>query len=163
MKSITIEIGKQPQLVEHFRLVATPSLVKVAPEPKQTLAGSNIVNQLKKWWPRWEEAIAEQLLQQVHLEEVAPSCPRELSSVGYSGEIMKMADEIFRLKQEQEALLEQLKFKDQVLAMLAHDLRSPLTAASIAVDTLEILQSQGNTEKNLKLRDQLFQQYSSGF
>jgi two-component system clock-associated histidine kinase SasA len=48
-----IEIGKQPQLVEHFRLVATPSLVKVAPEPKQTLAGSNIVNQLKKWWPRW--------------------------------------------------------------------------------------------------------------
>jgi two-component system clock-associated histidine kinase SasA len=80
-----IEIGKQPQLVEHFRLVATPSLVKVAPEPKQTLAGSNIVNQLKKWWPRWEEAIAEQLLQQVHLEEVAPSCPRELSSVGYSG------------------------------------------------------------------------------
>lgn len=158
-----IEIGKQPHLVEHFRLVATPSLVKVAPEPRQTLAGSNIVNQLKKWWPRWEEMIAEQLLQQSPLEELAPSCPRELSSVGYSGEIMKMADEIFRLQQEQEALLEQLKFKDQVLAMLAHDLRSPLTAASIALDTLEILQSQESTEKSLRLRDQLFQQSRKQF
>ncbi|MGL5032570.1 MAG: histidine kinase [Microcystaceae cyanobacterium] len=157
-----IEIGEQPHLVEHFRLVATPSLVKVAPNPPQTLAGSNLVNQLKKWWPRWQKAIAEQVSQAAELD-VAPSCPIVLSSLGYSGEFMKMSDEIFRLKKEQEALLEQLHFKDQVLAMLAHDLRSPLTAASIAVDTLELLEKKEPTERNQQLQQKLFQQSRKQF
>ncbi len=34
-------------------------------------------------------------------------------------------------------MLEQLRFKDQVISMLAHDLRNPLTAVSIAIETLE--------------------------
>ncbi|MFM7372110.1 MAG: histidine kinase dimerization/phospho-acceptor domain-containing protein, partial [Sphaerospermopsis kisseleviana] len=39
---------------------------------------------------------------------------------------------------------EQLQFKDRVMAMLAHDLRNPLTAAAIAIETL---QNNYNSEK----------------
>lgn len=52
-----------------------------------------------------------------------------------------MRDEIFHLKQEVDNLKQQVQFKDQMLAMLAHDLRSPLTAASIAVETIELVQN----------------------
>ncbi|MDJ0729058.1 MAG: histidine kinase [Crocosphaera sp.] len=149
-----IEIHEQPHLVEHFRLVATPALVKVVPEPRQTLAGSNLVNQLKKWWPKW--------LSSLEGNHHHPS--REKSnSVGYSGELMRLSDEIFRLKKDKENLQEQLKFKDQVLAMLAHDLRSPLTAASIAVETLELAQNQDDTHKQQKLTAQLFNQTRNQF
>ncbi len=48
-----------------------------------------------------------------------------------------MSDEIFRLQREKEELQAQLQFKDQLIAMLAHDLRNPLTAVSIALETLE--------------------------
>jgi len=147
-----IEITEQPHLVEHFRLVATPSLVKISPAPRQTLTGSNIINQLKKWWPHWEQAIAEQLFERSKLEEVTTTICTKTSSFTDSAEIMRLSDEIFRLKQEKEALLEQVKFKDQILAMLAHDLRSPLTAASIAVDTLELLQQKPERQPQLEQR-----------
>ncbi|MDJ0580757.1 histidine kinase [Crocosphaera sp.] len=150
-----IEIHEQPHLVEHFRLVATPSLVKVVPTPRQTLAGSNLVNQLKKWWPKWVSSLEEN------------NDPKESSEqsthVGYSAELMRLSDEIFRLKKDKENLQEQLKFKDQVLAMLAHDLRSPLTAASIAVETLELAQTQDDSEKRQKLITQLFHQTRNQF
>ncbi|HAX76453.1 MAG TPA: histidine kinase, partial [Cyanobacteria bacterium UBA11372] len=38
---------------------------------------------------------------------------------------------------ENEELQRLLQFKDRIIAMLAHDLRNPLTAASIALETLE--------------------------
>ncbi|MEB3228775.1 MAG: histidine kinase [Synechocystis sp.] len=148
-----LEISQDPHLVEHFRLVATPSLVKVIPEPRQILAGSNIVQQLQKWWPRWEQDL--QSLTDAPTLPVPPSCPREISAVGYSSELMKMSDELFLLQKEKEELLEQMRFKDQILAMLAHDLRSPLTAASIAVDTLELLQHKPPDEQKPELRAQL--------
>jgi two-component system clock-associated histidine kinase SasA len=148
-----LEISQDPHLVEHFRLVATPSLVKVFPEPRQILAGSNIVQQLQKWWPRWEQDL--QSLNNRPALSLPPSCPREISSVGYSSELMKMSDELFLLQKEKEELLEQMRFKDQILAMLAHDLRSPLTAASIAVDTLELLQHKPPAEQKPELRSQL--------
>jgi two-component system clock-associated histidine kinase SasA len=47
-----IDVGQQPYLAEHFKLVATPALIKIHPEPKQILAGSNITGELKTWWPR---------------------------------------------------------------------------------------------------------------
>ncbi|MBE9107077.1 histidine kinase, partial [Nostoc cf. edaphicum LEGE 07299] len=37
----TIDVGQQPYLAEHFKLVATPALIKIHPEPRQVLAGSN--------------------------------------------------------------------------------------------------------------------------
>ncbi|MEA5509773.1 histidine kinase [Crocosphaera sp. UHCC 0190] len=157
-----IEIHEQPHLVEHFRLVATPALVKVAPEPRQTLAGSNLVNQLKKWWPKWQGVLEEQKTINLNHQDENHSSGI-INSVGYSAELMRLSDEIFRLKKEKEELLEQLKFKDQVLAMLAHDLRSPLTAASIAVETLELAQNQENTARHHKLKEQLHQQARKQF
>ncbi|AGF52436.1 sensory transduction histidine kinase [Synechocystis sp. PCC 6803] len=156
-----LQISKHPHLVEHFRLVATPSLIKLQPEPRQVLAGSNIIQQLQKWWPRWQQELA----MDPNPEDTgqSPSCPREISSVGYSGELMKMSDELFLLKKDKEELLQQIQFKDQILAMLAHDLRSPLTAASIAVDTLELLQHKPIEEQKPALRSQLLYQARKQF
>ncbi|WNF15674.1 histidine kinase [Microcystis aeruginosa] len=151
-----IEIRQQPHLVEHFRLVATPALVKIAPAPRHTLAGSNLVEQFKKWLVRWQKAIKEEVKNH-HAED------EQRQEVEHSGELIRIADEVFRLKQEKEELLEQLKFKDQILAMLAHDLRSPLTAASIAVETLELAYHQPDTERSLQLREQLHQQARKQF
>jgi two-component system clock-associated histidine kinase SasA len=52
--------------------------------------------------------------------------------------VLQLSDEIFRLNQEKEELREQLRFKDRLISMLAHDLRNPLTATAIALETLEI-------------------------
>lgn len=151
-----IEIRQQPHLVEHFRLVATPALVKIVPGPRHTLAGSNLVEQFKKWLVRWQKAIKEEVKNH-HPEDA------QIQEVEHSGELIRIADEVFRLKQEKEELLEQLKFKDQILAMLAHDLRSPLTAAAIAVETLELAYHQLDTERSLQLREQLHQQARKQF
>lgn len=142
-----VDVGEQPYLAEHYRLVATPALIKVHPKPRQTLAGSNLVAQLKNWWPRWQRSVEDY---QAALSQTA-SLPSSLnsstsvqmppsvgSSITSSIELIRLSDEIFRLKQEKEELLEQLRFKDQIVSMVAHDLRSPLTAASIALETLEL-------------------------
>lgn len=138
-----IDVGQQPYLAEHFKLVATPALIKIHPEPRQILAGSNIIAQLKNWWPRWQTALDTYLKLQEDLQERIDengrvSSPKStISSVAVSAELMRLSDEIFRLKQEKDKLQEQLQFKDRVIAMLAHDLRNPLTAAAIAIETLQ--------------------------
>ncbi|MFQ4145072.1 histidine kinase [Chlorogloeopsis sp. ULAP02] len=146
-----IDVGQQPYLAEHFKLVATPALIKIHPEPRHTLAGSNIVAQLKSWWPRWQAAVDAYVKLQNGLQDNledngrTPSSPKSsIRSVAVSAELIRLSDEIFRLKQEKEQLEEQLQFKDRVIAMLAHDLRNPLTAIAIAIDTL---QSNYNQEK----------------
>lgn len=138
-----VDVGQQPYLAEHFKLVATPALVKIHPEPRHILAGSNIISQLKTWWPRWQISVEGYLKLQNNLQEnidgvgnLNPSTSA-IRSVAVSAELMKLSDEIFRLKQEKDKLDEQLQFKDRVIAMLAHDLRNPLTAAAIAVETLQ--------------------------
>ncbi len=144
-----IDVGQQPYLAEHFKLVATPALIKIHPEPRQIIAGSNIISQLKNWWPRWQTAIDAYLKIQEEIQERIDdnsrvTSPRStISSVAVSAEVIQLSDEIFRLKQEKEKLTEQLQFKDRIISMLAHDLRNPLTAAAIAIETL---QSNYNTE-----------------
>ncbi|MEH2181995.1 histidine kinase [Nostoc sp.] len=139
----TIDVGQQPYLAEHFKLVATPALIKIHPEPRQVLAGSNIIAQLKNWWPRWQAAVDAYLKLQEDLQERIDDNARVTSpkstirSVAVSAELIRLSDEIFRLKQEKDNLQEQLQFKDRVIAMLAHDLRNPLTAAAIAIETLQ--------------------------
>jgi two-component system, OmpR family, clock-associated histidine kinase SasA len=138
-----IDVGQQPYLAEHFKLVATPALIKIHPEPRQILAGSNITAQLRTWWPRWQAAVDAYLQLQNGLQENDESNGRgrepksTIRSVAVSAELIRLSDEIFRLKQENEKLKEQLQFKDRVIGILAHDLRNPLTAASIAMDTLQ--------------------------
>ena len=164
-----IETKKQPYLVEYFKLVATPALVKIAPLPKQTLAGSNLVAQLEEWWPRWKNSLKEaqnNTISETDKDRNILSTDGRCSSNGYVPyyqESIRLSDDIFRLEQEKEELKEQLNFKDQILAMLAHDLRSPLTAASLAMETLELSEFQEDSEQKRKLRKQLFQQSRKQF
>jgi two-component system clock-associated histidine kinase SasA len=140
-----IDVGEQPYLAEHFRLVATPALMKVSPEPRQTLAGRQLFAQLEIWWPRWQNELAEQQFENNNSKNLETS----LSS---AVELLRLGDEIFRLKQENDALQDQLQFKDRIISMLAHDLRNPLTAASIALETLEGQwdeSNRGNTQAQL--------------
>lgn len=155
-----IEIKEQPHLLEHFRLVATPALIKIAPGTRHVLAGSNLLEQLKKWWGRWLKTLEEQQTRELINGK---SKSDAVASVEYSAELIRLSDDIFRLKQEKEELQAQLKFKDQVLALLAHDLRSPLTAASIALETLELAYAQPQTARNLQLKKHLYQQARNQF
>ena len=140
-----VDVGEQPHLAEHFKLVATPALIKIHPEPRQVLAGSNIVSQLKTWWSRWQTSVESYLQIQHDLKQAVESDPDgyikksqiPINSLAISSEIIELTDEVFRLKQEKQQLQEQLLFKDRAIAMLAHDLRNPLTAAIIAIDTLK--------------------------
>ena len=158
-----VEIEKQPQLLEHFRLVATPALVKVAPGARHILAGSDLIAQLQKWWSRWQMSCQQQPEEQLSADNLAYLNNNSgFNSASYSSELMQLSDEIFLLKQEKEELLGQLKFKDQVLAMLAHDLRSPLTAASIALETLELADEE-DTERNQRIKKQLYKQSHKQF
>lgn len=150
----TLEVAEQPHLLEHFRLVATPSLVRIFPEPRSTLSGSDLIAQLKNCWTYWQQEL-QQAQQQQDREG------RSLNSHESSAECIRLRDEVFQLKKENEALQEQLQFKDQVLAMLAHDLRSPLTAASIAIETLEMAQNQPLERRNESLIEQLYKQARS--
>jgi two-component system, OmpR family, clock-associated histidine kinase SasA len=176
-----IDVSEQPYLAEHFRLIATPTLIRVHPEPKQTLAGANLVEQLKHWWVYWQRSVTEYAAQLPYIEppnlrsltaisadpilentsaeppqltvsseseavvslssvqgEGRPEAQRVTQSLNKSAEVFRLSDEVFKLKQEKEELEHQLQFKDQIIAMLAHDLRNPLTATSIALETLEM-------------------------
>lgn len=124
-----VDVSEQPHLAEHFKLVATPTLIKIHPEPRQTLAGTNLVAQLETCWTRWQRSAEEFTAQQA--EAIQP-----LQSIALSSELMRLADEIFRLQQEKEELQAQVQFKDRLIAILAHDLRNPLTAVSIALETM---------------------------
>ena len=146
-----IDVGEQPDLAEHFKLVATPSLLKIHPEPRQTLAGSNLIAQLEHWWPRWKRSVEEYALGQQSAPALAAALkddPKPIYSVACATELVQLSDEVFRLKQEKEHLQEQLQLKDRIIAMLAHDLRNPLTAASLALETLESSQKVKEGEKS---------------
>jgi two-component system, OmpR family, clock-associated histidine kinase SasA len=160
-----IEIHKEPHLAEHFKLVATPSLVKIAPLPKQTLAGSDIIDQLEKWWIKWKESaiVAEKELAAEHHNNSNGNGNNYSKSIATSTAEIALTEKIFQLQQQNEELLEQLRFKNRAIEMLAHDLRSPLTAAFMSVETLEISQTQENTPKNQRLKQQLFDQARKQF
>ncbi|HEY9697948.1 MAG TPA: histidine kinase [Trichocoleus sp.] len=135
-----VDVSEQPHLAEYFKLVATPSLIKIHPEPRQTLAGTNLVAQLKDWWSRWQRSVEDYLadLAAQSDSKPEPNGNSEIRSIAQSSEVLRLSDEIFRLQREKEELQAQLQFKDQLIAMLAHDLRNPLTAVSLALETLEI-------------------------
>ncbi|WP_017301204.1 histidine kinase [Nodosilinea nodulosa] len=134
-----VDIGEQPYLAEHYKLVASPALIKISPAPQQMLAGSDIVNQLERWWPKWQQEHLDALnLADADADQPAGLPTEPDNPVNYSAELMKLSDEIFQLNQTREELEAQLRFKDRIIAMMAHDLRNPLTAASIAIETLEL-------------------------
>jgi two-component system, OmpR family, clock-associated histidine kinase SasA len=150
-----VDIGEQPYLAEHYKLVASPALIKIAPAPQQMLAGSDIVNQLERWWPKWrQEHLDSFSLVDIDSQGEAALGDQADNPLAHSAELMKLSDEIFRLNQTREELEAQLRFKDRIIAMMAHDLRNPLTAASIAVETLELGYAPNQT-RNLNLSPEL--------
>ncbi|MEO1622178.1 MAG: histidine kinase [Cyanobacteria bacterium J06632_3] len=134
-----VDVTNQPYLAERFKLVATPALIRVSADKHQILAGSDIASQLVHWWPRWqkEAALRSQQAEEIPADSVAVE-GFTVDAVAQSTEILRLSDEIFRLQQDKEALASQLSFKDRIISMMAHDLRNPLTAASIALETLEL-------------------------
>ncbi|MEM9163052.1 MAG: histidine kinase, partial [Cyanobacteria bacterium P01_F01_bin.4] len=133
-----IDVSEQPYLAEHFKLVATPALIRVSKNANQTLAGSDIISQLDHWWPRWQMEAEAAATLTPNINGNGRQTESPANSVGHSTEIIRLSDDIFRLKQLNAEMEAQLKFKNRIIAMLAHDLRNPLTAASIAVETLEM-------------------------
>ena len=48
--------SENPELLELYKLVAIPALIKLEPSPKQIFAGSSIIDQVKTWVPRWKQS-----------------------------------------------------------------------------------------------------------
>jgi two-component system, OmpR family, clock-associated histidine kinase SasA len=132
-----VDVSEQPYLAEHFRLIATPALIKMSPEPRQTLAGRKLLEQLDSWWPRWQQQVRDVQAEQANPSAETDPPPSPSPSLSSAAELLRMDDQLFDLTRDNEALRDQLQFKDRIIAMLAHDLRNPLTAASIALETLE--------------------------
>lgn len=140
-----VDVSEQPYLAEHFKLVAIPTLIKIHPEPQQSLTGSNLIAQLKHSWPRWLRSVEEYWLSHPSELTSVDTNFQEIPSIASVSEIIQLSDEVLRLKQEKEQMQEQLQFKDRIIGMLAHDLRNPLTAASLALQTLEVTQKAKDT------------------
>ncbi len=124
-----VELGERPYMAEHYKLVATPALVKTYPPPAQALVGEDLTTQLEVWWPRWQGQAA--------LVSGQPESNRPETSPQSSTALLQLSEELFELRQERAQLLEQLRFKERILAMLVHDLRGPLTATALAVETVQ--------------------------
>ena len=121
---------QQPELLELHRLVVTPSLVKLQPQPKQVFAGSSIFQQLRGWLPRWQQ------------DEVVSGLglslkPTELDGSRTQREL-QLEDQLLVLRQENETLIDRLEAQERLLRMVAHELRTPLTAATLAVQSQQL-------------------------
>ena len=121
---------QQPELLELHRLVVTPSLVKLQPQPKQVFAGSSIFEQLRGWLPRWQQ------------DEVVSGLglslkPTELDGSRTQREL-QLEDQLLVLRQENETLIDRLQAQERLLRMVAHEVRTPLTAATLAVQSQEL-------------------------
>ena len=119
--------SQQPELLELHRLVVTPALIKLAPTPKQVFAGSNILQQLKGWVPRWkQDGVVSGLGLSLR--------PTELDGSRTQREL-QLEDQLLVLRQENETLIDRIHAQERLLRMVAHELRTPLTAAALALQS----------------------------
>jgi two-component system, OmpR family, clock-associated histidine kinase SasA len=135
-----VNVTEQPDLAEYFKLIATPTLVKLSPAPRQVFAGSNMLSELQDWLPNWQETLYTKQVDRAteQSERSDPSPLNPVLNIAHIQEVLRLSDEVFKLRQQQTELKEQLRFKEQAIGILAHDLRNPLTAANLALDTLAI-------------------------
>ncbi len=152
-----VNVAREPHLTEYYRVIATPTLIRVAPSPRQILAGADLAIQIEHWWPSWQEVVNNQLAWSEGLESFAE---REFHGNSDFAAIqsLRLSDEIFQLKQENANLKSQILFKDRVITILAHDLRNPLTAILLAIDTLNLHLQEDSENYNRSLINQLFSQ-----
>ena len=127
---VTLQLAdptQQPELLELHRLVVTPALIKLAPSPKQVFAGSNILQQLKGWVPRWQQdGVVSGLGLSLR--------PTELDGSRTQKEL-QLEDQLLVLRQENETLIDRIHAQERLLRMVAHELRTPLTAAALALQS----------------------------
>ncbi len=140
---VTLQVADpsdQPELLELHKLIALPALIKLFPNPKQTFAGSNILSQIKTWLPRWQH---ERAINSIGINLRPP----EIEKSQTQKELL-LEDELLVLRQENETLSNKIESQERLLRMVAHELRTPLAAANLA------LQSQKLGQINLiKLQD----------
>ena len=127
---VTLQVAdpsQQPELLELHRLVITPALIKLSPAPKQVFAGSNILQQLKGWVPRWQQdGVVSGLGLSLR--------PTELDGSRTQKEL-QLEDQLLVLRQENETLIDRIHAQERLLRMVAHELRTPLTAAALALQS----------------------------
>lgn len=130
---VTLQIAdpmQQPELLELHRLVVTPALIKISPNPKQVFAGSNILQQLRGWLPRWQQdGVVSGLGLSLR--------PTELDGSRTQKEL-QLEDQLLVLRQENETLIDRLHAQERLLRMVAHELRTPLTAAALALQSQKL-------------------------
>ncbi len=133
---VTLQVAdpsQQPELLELHRLVITPALIKLSPAPKQVFAGSNILQQLKGWVPRWQQdGVVSGLGLSLR--------PTELDGSRTQKEL-QLEDQLLVLRQENETLIDRIHAQERLLRMVAHELRTPLTAAALALQRQRLGQS----------------------
>ncbi len=130
---VTLQLAdpsQQPELLELHRLVITPALIKLSPSPKQVFAGSNILQQLKGWVPRWQQdGVVSGLGLSLR--------PTELDGSRTQKEL-QLEDQLLVLRQENETLIDRIHAQERLLRMVAHELRTPLTAAALALQSQQL-------------------------
>ncbi len=92
--------SENPELLELYRLVALPALIKLEPSPKQIFAGSSICSQVKTWVPRWKH---EGLINSVGISLRA----KTLESNQTQKELL-LEDDLLVLRQENETLTKKI-------------------------------------------------------
>ncbi len=131
--NVTLELSdptENPELLEFYRLVAIPALIKLEPAPKQIFAGSSIFDQLKTWIPRWQH---EGLIKGTGLSLRA----KAIESNQTQKELL-LEDDLLVLRQENETLTKKIHSQESLLRMVAHELRTPLTAAGLALQSQKL-------------------------
>ena len=131
--NVTMEFSdpsENPELLEFYRLVALPALIKLEPSPKQIFAGSSIFDQIKTWIPRWQH---ERLVNGIGISLRA----KTLESNQTQKELL-LEDDLLVLRQENETLTKKIHSQESLLRMVAHELRTPLTAAGLALQSQKL-------------------------
>ena len=134
-----------PELLELYRLVALPALIKLEPSPKQIFAGTAIFSQVKTWVPRWQH---EGLINGIGINLRA----KAIESDQTQRELL-LEDDLLVLRQENETLTKKIHSQESLLRMVAHELRTPLTAAGLALQSQKLGQiSMSKFQEVLKRR-----------
>ena len=122
--------AQRPELLELHRLVATPALIKLEPAPKHVFAGNMLLQQLRNWLPRWQqlEVVSGLGMSLRPAESDGSRTQREL----------QLEDQVLVLRQENETLIERLRGQERLLRMVARELRTPLTASKLALQSLNL-------------------------
>ena len=122
--------SENPELLELYRLVALPALIKLEPSPRQVFAGSSIFGQVKTWVPRWQhEGLS---------NSIGISLKGKTIESDQTQKELLLEDDLLVLRQENETLTKKIHSQESLLRMVAHELRTPLTAAGLALQSQKL-------------------------